>query len=61
MKEFKRKLQCKVCNQHMYCKDRKIYQIVKDAWEWEHEECNDMQYIMTMKVSIKGGDSTWIL
>lgn len=60
MKEYKKELKCETCNLYIYCNDKKMFPIVRDAWEEEHAHCDDYHYVRQVKVSFKGGDSTWI-
>lgn len=34
--------------------------LMRNEWDAEHEACADVFYVRTLKVSLKGGDSTWI-
>jgi len=59
-KEFKRKLKCEICSEEITVVDKNLLSIIREAWEWEHEECYDMKFILGMKILFRGGERAWI-
>lgn len=61
MKEFKKKLKCKICGRTVECRTRSLYSVMYKMWKIKHQECKDIQYIFNVQVSFRGGGSAWKL